>query len=766
MLEYVEGENIVAYCDTRRLEVEARLRLFIDVLAAVAHAHANLIVHRDIKPSNVFVRTDGQVKLLDFGIAKLLEDEGAAGAATLLTRQGGAALTPEFAAPEQVTSAPVTVATDVYASGVLLYLLLTGQHPAGPGPHSPADLVKAIVETETPRPSDALAPDGDGGQEVLEATARRATTPDKLRRLLRGDLDTIVAKTLKKNPQERYVSASAFADDLRRYLAHEPISARPDTLAYRARKFVRRNSTTVALAAVALVAGLAGVAGTLIQAHAARGQRDFAYHQLARAEHINHLNHFLLTDAAPSGKPISVDDLLERAQHIVERENYANDPANHVELLVSVGMQYCDREEYEKALPVLQKAYDLSRGLQDPSARAQASCALALPLIRQSLSQSQHARAESLIQEGLRALPNEPQFALDRILCLMSGSDVADWSGAEREALERAQSAERVLERSALGADYVKLDVLMNLAAKSQQPGHYREALAAFQRASVLMTSLGYDQTRAAVGLFTSWGVALLNAGRTNEAENILHRALDVSREAHTDEVADFILLENYARALRELGRLQEAAVYAERAYARAQQAKDNLIADQLLLQQAQIYRDQRDFARSAALLAEAEPLVRRDYPVGDYLFAVIASNRSLLAQAQGNLPEALRLANQAVDLVEDGIKAGRPGSHVLPGMLTNRSAMELEARDSDKARADAERALSLSQAENDPGTFSMHIGRAYLALGRALQAQGKKDEAREAFRSAAEHLQNTLGPDHADTLAARQLAALEPQGH
>ena len=154
------------YCDARQLEVPARLRLFLDVLAAVTHAHTNLVVHRDIKPSNVLVSGDGQVKLLDFGIARLLEEEGGSGTATQLTREGGGALTPLFAAPEQVSGGPVTTATDVYACGVLLYELLTGQHPAGSGPHSPADLIKAIVETEPTRMSEAAA------------------TPDKLRRVL------------------------------------------------------------------------------------------------------------------------------------------------------------------------------------------------------------------------------------------------------------------------------------------------------------------------------------------------------------------------------------------------------------------------------------------------------------------------------------------------------------------------------------------------------------------------------------------------------
>jgi len=220
VLEFVEGEHIDRYCDRHRLDVEARIRLFLDVASAVAHAHANLIVHRDLKPSNVLVNERGQVKLLDFGIAKLLEGEAQDGAATLLTVKGGRAMTPEYAAPEQVTGAPVTTATDVYALGVLLYVLLTRQHPVGSGPHSPADLIKAIVDTEPRRLSDIVTSFAADQETATANATRRTTTPDKLSRLLRGDLDTIVAKALKKSPRERYSSVAALADDLARYLKH------------------------------------------------------------------------------------------------------------------------------------------------------------------------------------------------------------------------------------------------------------------------------------------------------------------------------------------------------------------------------------------------------------------------------------------------------------------------------------------------------------------------------------------------------------------
>jgi serine/threonine protein kinase/Tol biopolymer transport system component len=258
VLEYVEGDHIDRYCDQHKLDVRARIRLFLDALLAVAEAHAHHIVHRDLKPSNILVRTDGQVKLLDFGIAKLLETDGQTGESAL-TLEGGRALTPEYAAPEQLTGVAVTPATDVYAAGVLLYLLLTGHHPNGATPRTPAGLVKAILETEAPRPSEIVAPKQATRETCATNASIRSTTPDKLARLLRGDLDTIVAKALKKNPQERYSSIAAFADDLQRFLRHEPIRARPDAITYRSGKFIRRHWRRVA-AALTVALALIGTA--------------------------------------------------------------------------------------------------------------------------------------------------------------------------------------------------------------------------------------------------------------------------------------------------------------------------------------------------------------------------------------------------------------------------------------------------------------------------------------------------------------------------
>jgi serine/threonine protein kinase/tetratricopeptide (TPR) repeat protein len=405
VLEHVDGQSIDRYCDDRALAIEDRLRLFLDVVDAVAHAHANLIVHRDIKPANVHVSTEGQVKLLDFGIAKLIERDTAWGSTTAqvspLTREGGAVLTPEYAAPEQLSGGAVTTATDVYALGVLLYVLLSGRHPAGEALQSPATLIRAIVDREPPRVSDAARSDRDGSETLARHARACGTTPAKLRRLLRGDLDTIVSKALKKNAAERYSSVTALADDLRRFLQHEPISARPASLRYRTATFVRRHAAGVSTAAAVtlLIAGL-----TVVHTRRLSAERDRAQKETAKAVRISEMLMGVLSSADPytiregPGEP-TVRALLDASATQVQTE-LADQPELQAQMLTTMGRTYRRLAAYDKSQQLLEQALAVGQRVFGPE---DARVALTLDYLGVVLAdKGNYAEAGRRLEESLR----------------------------------------------------------------------------------------------------------------------------------------------------------------------------------------------------------------------------------------------------------------------------------------------------------------------------------------------------------------------------
>ncbi|HEX4972571.1 MAG TPA: protein kinase, partial [Steroidobacteraceae bacterium] len=332
-LEYIEGKAIDVYCREHELDVRARVALIAQIARAVAYAHSRLIVHRDLKPSNILVDAQGNVHLLDFGIAKLIEEGSAANKA--LTQVGVRVLTPEYASPEQIMGSTITTESDVYSLGVVAYELLAGTRPYAFKSALTADW--DVLSSDVRAPSTVTR---EGG-----ATARN----------LRGDLDTIVLKALKKEPGERYATAAAFADDLDRYLRGDPVVARPDSAGYRLRKFAIKHRLAVGAAAAVVLALAAGLAVASWQLRVARAEKK-------RAEEVKEFVASIFRSADPyftGERQMKASQLLTLAKERIDRE-MASQPESSVELLAIVGEAQANLEEYDAARSTLQAALDLA----------------------------------------------------------------------------------------------------------------------------------------------------------------------------------------------------------------------------------------------------------------------------------------------------------------------------------------------------------------------------------------------------------------------
>jgi serine/threonine-protein kinase len=419
-LEYVAGEPLNAYCDEHCLDLRQRLRLFQQVLRAVQYAHSNLVIHRDLKPCNVIVGHDGRAMLLDFGIAKLI---GAETNDNHPRTQAGApalALTLEYASPEQISGPPITTASDIYSLGVLLFEQLTGGCPYRLGRTTRAALEEAILTLDPVRPS----------QSVLTPAAAhaRASTVSGLSRALRGDLDTIVLKAMKKSPADRYSTADALSEDIERYLAGEPITARKDGSWYHTSKFISRHRISFVGAGVALAAVFATAAIAISQAHsaaaharAASAERDRALALSARNAAVGEFLHILITEAARSDQPIEAGDLVARSEAIVNKE-YRDSPEDRAAVLDVLSGYYDSKEEYLRAEELLRQALEIVKTSTDGDLRRKLMCSHAATLAK-----------VGQVPEAIRVLNSEladPQItAQQSASCLISLSRIAQANG-------------------------------------------------------------------------------------------------------------------------------------------------------------------------------------------------------------------------------------------------------------------------------------------------------------------------------------------------
>jgi serine/threonine protein kinase/Tfp pilus assembly protein PilF len=632
VLEYVDGLPIDAYCDDHALGVEARIRLFLDVLSAVAHAHANLVVHRDLKPSNVLIGIDGRVKLLDFGIAKLLQSDDW----IPLTREGRAALTPEFAAPEQVTGSEVTTGTDVYSLGVLLYLLLGGQHPVGSGFRSPADLVKAIVDTDPPRLSDAVAdPKTETPATLTSNAARRATTPEKLQRLLKGDLDTIVSKALKKHVHERYASVTALADDLRRYLLHQPIGARPDTWMYRTAKFARRHTRGIVAGAGAVV-----LLAMLVGFHTVRltVERDRARIEAQKSSKVSELLTELLTGADPyRDRPDpTVRDLLDAGAARVQKE-LAGEPEVLAEMLTSIGRVYQRLEIPEQARPLLEQALALGRRVGGPEHPRVAQTLNDLGVLTRMHDNA--ADSVAMLKEALairRRLLGPRHKDVAVTLSELGRSYESQGDGERAEALAREALAMR---RELLGSRHRETATSMgDLGLLLWRKGDLAGAKPLLRQSLEISRAALGDHHPNVGSALSNLGLVVADAGDFAQAEALFRDSLTVRRKAAGGGQAGVaITLNNLAYPLREQGKYDDAAAALEEALAIAVSAKgdDDPTVAHYRTNLGRVHLAKGDAATAEALFRRSLAARLRAFGEQDWRVAMI---KSLLGSALTSL--------------------------------------------------------------------------------------------------------------------------------
>lgn len=714
-MEYVDGTPIDAYCDGRRLGIVERVWLVIEVCRIVQYAHRSLVLHRDLKPSNVLVTTDGRPKLLDFGIARILSAGTDAEPALTRLRQP---LTPQYASPEQFRDDPLTTASDVYQLGLMLYQLLTGRSPHE-GTTSERELARARTEEEPERPSMAVvreqpsSNEGVAGRTAEEVAAARGLSRQQLTRTLRGDLDMIVLAALRAEPDRRYASAQALADDLERYLAGVPVRARPDSRLYRAGKFIRRNRIGVAAAALVAAAVGTGSGLALWQARVAAAERDVAREVSTFLEElIASPDPFQGATAHPDS--VRMVDFIRFAGDRI-RSDLAGQPATRARMLALLSRVHGNLGHGEEAIGLAREAVEASR--------------------------TGTGEASQETADALRALG----FALNAY------GDPAEAERVLRDALERQT---RLTGESSLGVAAVQEFMARGLLnarrleeAESLLVASYRTRLAALEPADPLL-------------IHNLNGLAAVHSFRGDYAGALPYQqeAVAILEQAGPAQAGDLaITLGNMGTVYRRLGRLESADTALTRAVGLFQErlGSDHFMAAARRATLAGVRADLGRVAEADSLYAEAIAVLERVAPDNLNLAAELGAWARVLRR-QGRLEEAEVRARAAVAAAERSVGHGHPLAAVSTAGLADVLRDRGRLADAVRAYDDALARLQSTVPPTDPNVLGIRLSRAEVwgDLGRSAQVEKELLEIHGAALTA-------LGDEHPAVIrAAGSLAA------